>query len=148
MIPIGTRVAVMPTNNVPAQLIGCTGIVSGIHVNADDVKIDVLLDVIPPSYHQFYKNTSNGSRYYKFSERDLSVIKTEPKITLNLSPAQIKKVIFNNPKTIIIWADGTKTIVSCSEGDTYDEYAGFCAAIAKKICGCTANVKKIINNHK
>ena len=32
----------------------------------------------------------------------------------------IKKVIYNNPATIICWEDGTKTVVKCSEGDTYD----------------------------
>ena len=33
----------------------------------------------------------------------------------------IKKVIFNDPATIVLWDDGTKTVVKCSEGDTYSE---------------------------
>lgn len=37
----------------------------------------------------------------------------------NASP--IKKVIFNDPATIILWKDGTKTVVKCQEGDTYDK---------------------------
>lgn len=32
---------------------------------------------------------------------------------------QIKKVIYSGPKTIILWADNTKTIVSCGEADAY-----------------------------
>lgn len=33
---------------------------------------------------------------------------------------QIKKVIYSGPKTIILWADNTKTIVSCGEADSYN----------------------------
>ena len=29
----------------------------------------------------------------------------------------VKQVIFSGPKTIVFWLDGTKTIVSCGEGD-------------------------------
>ena len=30
---------------------------------------------------------------------------------------EIKDVIFNEPATIIIWKDGTKTVVKCQEGE-------------------------------
>ena len=35
---------------------------------------------------------------------------------------QIKKVIYSGPKTIILWADNTKTIVSCGETDSYEAF--------------------------
>lgn len=47
----------------------------------------------------------------------------------------IKKVIFNEPATIVIWDDGTKTVVKCSEGDTYSEWAGLAFCICKKLMG-------------
>lgn len=53
--------------------------------------------------------------------------------------------INTGPKTIIKWNDGTKTIVSCGEGDQYDRYVGFCAAVTKKMFGSTSNIKKIID---
>lgn len=56
----------------------------------------------------------------------------------------IKQVIYSGPKTIILWEDGSKTIVSCGEKDTYDHYAGFCAAITKKVFGSTSAAKKIL----
>ena len=56
----------------------------------------------------------------------------------------VRKVIFNGPKTIVIWADGSKTIASCGEGDEFDPYAGFCAAVSKKVFGSTSAVKKIL----
>jgi hypothetical protein len=56
----------------------------------------------------------------------------------------ISKVIFNYPATIVFWADGTKTIVKCKEGDQWDPHAGISAAIAKKFFGTQVNkwVKK------
>ena len=48
---------------------------------------------------------------------------------------EIKKVIFNKPATIIFWADGTKTVVKCQEGEIYDPEKGLAMAIAKKALG-------------
>lgn len=47
----------------------------------------------------------------------------------------IKKVIYNNPATIVIWEDGTKTVVKCQEGDTFDPEKGLLMCIAKKAYG-------------
>ena len=52
---------------------------------------------------------------------------------------EIKKVHFNDPATIVIWADGTKTIVRCQEGDIYDPEKGLAMAIAKKSLGNKGN---------
>lgn len=59
----------------------------------------------------------------------------------------IRQIIFSGPKTIVIWSDGSKTIVSCSKDDTYDDYIGFCAAVAKKMFGSTSQVKKVIDKY-
>ena len=58
--------------------------------------------------------------------------------------SQNKKVIYSGPKTIILWADNTKTIVSCGEADSYDYYSGFCAAVVKKLFGSTTHAKKVL----
>ena len=47
----------------------------------------------------------------------------------------IKKVIFNDPATIVLWDDDTKTVVKCSEGDTYSEWSGLAFCICKKLMG-------------
>lgn len=51
------------------------------------------------------------------------------------SKPTIKDVIFNDPATIVFWEDGTKTVVKCQEGDTYDPEKGLAMAICKKIDG-------------
>lgn len=47
----------------------------------------------------------------------------------------IKKVIFNNPATIVIWGDGTKTVVKCSEKDVFDEEKGIALCYMKRVLG-------------
>lgn len=47
----------------------------------------------------------------------------------------IKDVIFDEPATIVYWADGSKTVVICQEGDIYDEEKGLAMAISKKALG-------------
>ena len=50
-------------------------------------------------------------------------------------PKDIKQVIFNDPATIILWHDGTKTVAKCCDGDKYDAEKGFCIAYLKKMIG-------------
>ena len=54
-----------------------------------------------------------------------------------VATSPIKRVIYNDPATIILWNDGTKTIAKCQEGDTYDREKGFVIAYLKKMIGNT-----------
>lgn len=52
----------------------------------------------------------------------------------------IKKVIFNNPATIVFWRDGSKTIVKMNGKDKkFDPEKGLAMAIAKKCLGNEGN---------
>ena len=48
---------------------------------------------------------------------------------------EIKKVIFNYPATIILWEDGTKTVVKAQNKDQFDKEKGLAMAIVKKALG-------------
>lgn len=48
---------------------------------------------------------------------------------------KIKDVIFNGPATIVMWMDGTKTVVKCQDGDAFDPEKGLAMAISKKAFG-------------
>lgn len=50
----------------------------------------------------------------------------------------IEKVIFNDPATIILWKDGTKTVVQ-AQGEDFDPEKGMAMAIAKKALGNKGN---------
>ena len=51
----------------------------------------------------------------------------------------IKKVIFNNPATIVYWMDGTKTVIKVGEGEIFDKEKGLAMAISKKFFGNKGN---------
>ena len=44
---------------------------------------------------------------------------------------EIERVIFNPPATIVIWKDGTKTVVKCN-GEKFDQEKGLAMAISKR----------------
>ena len=65
---------------------------------------------------------------------------------------EVKKVIFNDPATIVYWKDGTKTVVKCQKGDDFDPEKGFAMAFLKKCWGNKGNfndkLRKIMKEAK
>lgn len=59
-----------------------------------------------------------------------------------------EKIIYNDAATIVYWTDGTKTVVKCNENDEYSEYAGFVAAVAKKMYGGVNAINRLIDSKK
>lgn len=63
----------------------------------------------------------------------------------------IENVIFNDPATIVFWADGTKTVVKADK-EEFDPEKGLAMAISKKILGNKGNYfdifKKWIKKYK
>lgn len=49
----------------------------------------------------------------------------------------IKRVIFNEPYTIVIWTNGEKTIVKAQDGEPYDKEKGLAMCFAKYFLGNT-----------
>lgn len=89
------------------------------------------------------KNKDNGfdsiiyqmGKKRKFSERGTDEMKN----------VDVKRIIFSGPKTIVLWSDGTKTIVSMSKDELrFDPEAAFCAAYTKKMFGSNSKIKRII----
>lgn len=59
----------------------------------------------------------------------------------------IEKVIFNDPATIVFWKDGTKTVVKCQDGDTYDKELGLAMCCSKKLFGNKGNFNKVFKKY-
>lgn len=56
-----------------------------------------------------------------------------------------KKIIFNGPATIVMWTDGTKTVVKQSKLDNYDYEKGFAMCVVKKVFGDQyAYIRKLV----
>lgn len=85
-----------------------------------------------------YGMRENYSRYCK------NDIDTTNKLTYRVPTP--KKIIFNEnyQVTVVLWEDGTKTIVRCAENTTPDPYAAYCAAFTKKCYGSNSKLKKTI----
>ena len=88
--------------------------------------------------YNIYYTTDNGMDHsISFSDNDVKSIKD-----------YVKKIYFNQPYTIVIWKDGTKTIVKCANGCKYDKYTGLTTCFLKKFMGdCGfSKFKKFANN--
>ena len=55
----------------------------------------------------------------------------------------IEKVIFNDPATIVIWEDGSKTVVKAQNGEPFDKEKGLAMALLKFICGNDGSYNKV-----
>lgn len=86
------------------------------------------------------KEEDNEMNTYKPDDKK----KSEP--TKSICTA--KKVIYdpNAGVTVVLWDDGTKTIVRASEGDPHDPYLGYCVAFAKKFHGTNSALKRKLEN--
>ena len=74
-----------------------------------------------------------------------------PYIYMNMSSMEpdylrecIKTVIYHKPATIVKWKDGTKTVVKCGKGETFDKEKGLMACIIKQLTGNTGRWNEII----
>ena len=72
-------------------------------------------------------NTPNDF-IFKLINNGALIIHTRRQINMQ----RIKKVIFNDPATIVFWSDGTKTVVKCGNNDAFDPEKGLAMAISKK----------------
>ncbi|MBR1703131.1 MAG: hypothetical protein IJ716_14485 [Lachnospiraceae bacterium] len=107
----------------------------------------------------------NGIGYevdlYKISRKQLSpycpiVIDVKGKLTKIFGGVQdcipssngmpYEKIIFNDPATIVIWKDGTKTIVKCQPGEVYDKEKGVALCFMKKALGNKGNFNNVFRD--
>ena len=81
----------------------------------------------------------------------ISTIAFTEKVQYNKIPygfLAIKNVVFNDPATIVLWEDGTKTVVKCGEDEEFDWEKGLAMAIAKKAFGNEGNYYNQIKKWK
>lgn len=56
-------------------------------------------------------------------------------VRFGMCNVNIRKVVFNDPATIVFWSDNTKTVVKCGPDDIFDKEKGLALAIVKKMAG-------------
>ncbi len=55
-----------------------------------------------------------------------------------------QKIIFSGRATIVLWANGTKTVVKCMDGDVYDPEKAVLMAYLEKILGGKSPAKRFL----
>ena len=78
--------------------------------------------------------TIQGYDYVKLSNIGV----TNTGVNFNFSPpnpVKVKRVIYNNPATIVYFTDGSKTVVKACKDDVFDEQTGLLMCIAKRFLG-------------
>lgn len=68
-------------------------------------------------------------------------------VQFGMCRVSIRKVIFNDPATIVLWSDGSKTVVKCGPEDTYDMEKGLAMAIVKKMAGNDNRFHKVFKQY-
>lgn len=68
-------------------------------------------------------------------------------VRFGMCNVSIRKVIFNDPATIVLWSDGTKTVVKCGSEDSYDMEKGLAMAIVKKMAGNDNRFHKVFKQY-
>lgn len=63
------------------------------------------------------------------------------------SVKQIKRVKYDNPWTIVWWADGDVTRSKCAENDVWSESAGFNACVAKRYFQTAGAYNKVLKTY-
>lgn len=78
-----------------------------------------------------------------YSRQSTEQTKKNDIVRLGMCNVSIRKVIFNNPATIVLWSDGTKTVVKCGPDDIFDKEKGLAMAIVKKMAGNDSRFHKV-----
>ena len=65
--------------------------------------------------------------------------------TMRGTSISIEKLFFNGSTTIVMWTDGTKTVVQPIEGEKFDPEIGIAMAIARKIFGSRHQFDKFVD---
>lgn len=78
-----------------------------------------------------------------YSRQSMEQAKKNDIVKFGMCSVSIRKVIFNDPATVVLWSDGTKTVVKCGPDDIFDKEKGLAMAIVKKMAGNDSRFHKI-----
>lgn len=82
-----------------------------------------------------------------YSRQSTEQTKKNDIVRFGMCSVSIRKVIFNDPATIVLWSDGTKTVVKCGPEDSFDMEKGLAMAIVKKMAGNDNRFHKVFKQY-
>lgn len=95
--------------------------------------VDGKIVPVRPSYLRLMSTPSEEPEieihgYIEREEETQNIIKT-------FAGLEYTKIIFNPPATIVLWKDGSKTVVKCDDKDKFDREKGVALCFMKKALG-------------
>lgn len=85
------------------------------------------LTVPPSEFDELWRKLCAPEYYVEHSDCYMSEDKSKEK------RMTIKRVIINEPATIILWEDGSKTVVKCASDEPFDPEKGIAMAYIKHV---------------
>lgn len=82
-----------------------------------------------------------------YSRQSTEQAKKNDIVRFGMCSVSIRKVIFNDPATVVLWSDGTKTVVKCGPEDSFDMEKGLAMAIVKKMAGNDNSFHKVFKQY-
>lgn len=82
-----------------------------------------------------------------YSRQSTECSKKNNIVKFGMCSVSIRKVIFNDPATVVLWSDGTKTVVKCGPEDKFDTEKGLAMAIVKKMAGNDNRFHKVFKQY-
>lgn len=116
------------------------------------MSMDLITSIKPNRLQKIYDENGNAYQITSY-DAEYSFDSIRPKITVQKYPVRrtereekamgsrglfnslmpkIKKVIYNPPATVILWDDGTKSVVKTQNGEFYDAEKGLAMAFMRK----------------
>lgn len=97
----------------------------------------------------FLEENRNPTRMMReFTSKYVKTSDVEPNWHKSMMVPDIRELIYSGNATVVIWGDGSKTIVKKKKGERYSKEIGLAMAIAKKYYGSRSQFLKAVENGK
>ena len=104
-------------------------------------------EIAQDDYYNLYIRKKAYKVLYDYSRRSTERAKKNDIVKFGMCSVSIRKVVFNDPATIVLWSDGSKTVVKCGPEDTFDMEKGLAMAIVKKMAGNDNRFHKVFKQY-
>lgn len=105
-----------------------------------------ILDYNVATVYDAVREASEREAMDRIKYEKMALLKEETAMNCDIR-SNIKDVIFSDRVTIILWKDGTKTMVRAGKREHYDPEKGFAMAVCKKMFGNEGNYYEVFKKY-
>lgn len=102
------------------------------------------MEALPNEVPALKSQLNSLTGYHAFPSKDYDSTLLFNQLSQFSSTFDYEKVIFNDPATIVIWSDGTKTVVKCKPEDVFDPEKGLALCFMKKALGNKGSFNEVL----